>query len=479
MSNPQPIDYRVFVPVNIACAMAFAYLAYTSHQPQGISVPQFTAICFFCAGCALGIVLYCSRVGRTIPLTWIIGSALIFRGIGVMGYPLFEDDFYRYMWDGYRTATTLDPYSLAPAHFFGLDHVPEQFEDVLSGINYPDIATIYGPVCQWIFAAAYLISPASIWPLQLIMAIADVLVLLLLCTMTRGTALLLYAWSPLLIKEFAMTAHPDIAAIALAVLAVYAYRRSWFFGVGVALGLAVGVKVFAILLLPFLLFRQHLIREGLMTMAALSITLLITTWVYGTPRVWYPEGLQAMAESWIFNAPVYYFLNPWSSFTAAKMMMLGIFLLISGSWVLSIWYWRFRQSSLSRTVSMPDGLQKPGAMAWWIRKHTKPDQYVIPRGDWLYGFFLICIPVLNPWYLPWLLPFAVIYPSRWVWVASSSILLAYWSGLYTADSSLELHGISTSVLLIEFGVVAAMLVWDWLRPLEIKHTHEETALATQ
>jgi len=106
---------------------------------------------------------------------------------------------------------------------------------------------------------------------------------------------------------------------------------------------------------------------------------------------------------------------------------------------------------------------------WFIRlrqpEQPDNDQRWIPRGDILFGLFLICLPVLNPWYLPWVLPFAVIFPSRWAWVASSSILLAYWSGLYTGDSSLELHEISSTVLLVEFGVIAAMLLWDYLQPL--------------
>ncbi len=442
MTKSEKIDSWVFLPAMSSCALAFAWLAYSSHQVGGVSVAVFTAIAFYCAACAAGVVAFCWRTGQSVPLIWIIGSALVFRGFGVFGYPLFEDDFFRYLWDGFRTAESLDPYSLAPANFFGLDDVPEQFDDILSGINYPDVATVYGPVCQWLFAAAYWVSPASIWPLQLIMASADMLVLLLLCTMTRSSALLLYAWSPLLVKEFAITAHPDIAAIALSVFAVWAYQRSWFAVVGVALGLALGVKVFAILLLPFLLFKNRVIKESLATIVALIVTVSLITWVYGTPRIWYPEGLQAMAESWFFNAPVFYLLNQWVTFASAKIIMASIFLLVSGVWVFRVWFIRLRQPE------QPDN-----------------DQRWIPRGDILFGLFLICLPVLNPWYLPWVLPFAVIFPSRWAWVASSSILLAYWSGLYTGDSSLELHEISSTVLLVEFGVIAAMLLWDYLQPL--------------
>jgi len=40
-----------------------------------------------------------------------------------------------------------------------------------------------------------------------------------------------------------------------------------------------------------------------------------------------------MAESWFFNAPVFYLLNQWVTFASAKIIMASIFLLVSGVWV--------------------------------------------------------------------------------------------------------------------------------------------------
>lgn len=406
-----------------------------------------------------------SVTDQSIPMVWIIATAVLFRCFGILGYPLFEDDFYRYLWDGYRTATNLDPYTLAPAHYFGLDEVPERFEEILSGINYPDIATVYGPVCQWIFAAAYWIAPASIWPLQAMMAISDLLILLILCSMTRSNLLLLYAWSPLLIKEFAMTAHPDIAAIALSMLAVWLFMRSRFLLVGIALGMAIGIKVFAILLLPFLLFRRYPLSEGLITTSALLITLGTITGIYGTATIWFPEGLKAMAESWFFNAPLYLLLTQWLSFTEAKLFSVALFLLISGIWVLTLWYQRLRQKLYLNNDQLPSLHNERIDKTDDLQNLDLPAGTLIPRGDYLFGLLLICIPVLNPWYLPWLLPFAVIYPSRWVWMASISVSLSYWSGLYTQNSTLGLHELPASVLVLEFGLVAMTLLWDWYRPI--------------
>lgn len=192
-----------------------------SRQPGSIALLQF----LFCAAvmmlCTAFVLWNYNKASQNIAFHWIFISALILRLMSLLGDPLFEDDYFRYLWDGFQTATTNDPYSLAPAVFFDRD-VPEVFEPILSLINYPDIATVYGPVSEWIFALGYLIAPAEIWPLQLLASIADMLVLCVLYRMGAGNALLLYAWSPLLLKEFSLTAHPDIYAILFTILSSWA-----------------------------------------------------------------------------------------------------------------------------------------------------------------------------------------------------------------------------------------------------------------
>jgi len=42
--------------------------------------------------------------------------AIVFRLFGLFGQPVLEDDYFRYLWDGYRMATKADPYSLHQRH---------------------------------------------------------------------------------------------------------------------------------------------------------------------------------------------------------------------------------------------------------------------------------------------------------------------------------------------------------------------------
>jgi len=199
----------VFFSLFLLTALLWASICITSRQPNSTALIQFLLGTGAMMVCGAIVVWYYQLRNQKIAFRWIFISALILRLISLLGEPLFEDDYFRYLWDGFQTATTNDPYTFAPTVFFDQD-IPEIFEPILSFINYPDIATVYGPVSQWIFAFGYLVEAGEIWPLQLMAAIADMLVLCVLFKMGAGNILLLYAWSPLLLKEFSLTAHPDI-----------------------------------------------------------------------------------------------------------------------------------------------------------------------------------------------------------------------------------------------------------------------------
>ena len=101
-----------------------------------------------CAALSFWVFYYHHKNNIPVPVVSLLFWALCFRLIGVAGFPILEDDFYRYLWDGRMLVETGSPYRLAPAEFFGAENIPEKFESILDRINYPDIATVYGPVCN-------------------------------------------------------------------------------------------------------------------------------------------------------------------------------------------------------------------------------------------------------------------------------------------------------------------------------------------
>lgn len=321
------------------------------------------------------------------------------------------------------------PYGIPPSSFFDAQ-VSDQFEVILDAINYPFVETIYGPTTQWLFALAYLISPGELWPLQLLIGLSDLLVVLLLLKLAKPTAVLLYAWSPLVIKEFVITTHPDVLGVMFILLAlVLLSNKKYLTSVGICMALACGVKIFAIMVLPFIL------RFEWKAWLAFIITAILIALPFGLRDAWLPGGLSAMSSDWLFNAPIYFLAEliagSWLSLSALKFTLIGILGAASATYLL-----RFLMKG-------PDTI---------VHKEL--------RGDLLYLGLFLCAPAFNAWYLIWLLPFAVIRPSVWAWVLSISIMFSYASGINLNNTGLEAYQHSGWMLSIEFmpPVIAIILI---------------------
>ena len=369
-------------------------------------------------------VFYDNR--KKLSVSAVLLWALMFRLIGTTAFPVMEDDFYRFLWDGRTLLETGTPYTQAPAEFFGNDDLSDIEEELLDGINHPDIKTIYGPLNHYIFALSHLISPGEIWPLQLLFALFDMALIALLLKLAPLRSVLLYAWCPLVIKEFSFSAHPDIIALLPVVAALVCTQKQQWKSAAIWLALAVAAKVFALILVPLLLRFQW--RSWL-----IFCTVLAAVWlpISGGQL---PQGLSAMASDWQFNAPLYQLFGPQVGPALLKLILLGAFCVF---WMIYAW------------------------------QHLKTAANTIPRGDWLFAALLICSPVLNPWYLIWLLPFAVIWPSRWAWGASVAVLLAYASGINMPDSELALYQQPSWAMISQFGAITIALGWDIIRRKKI------------
>lgn len=386
-----------------------------------------------------------------LPVWWIIASAAVLRLLCLGGQPLFEDDYFRYLWDGMQLVTTGDPYSIAPSAWFGDTGLTERWDAILSRINYPDIRTVYGPVLHWLFSLGYLIAPGAVWPLQLMAALADfgIVVLLTRSAGSRGALpvnlILLYAWSPLLLKEFALSAHPDSIAVMLLLLAFRCGSAGKLLIAGTLGGLAVGVKVFALIGIPFLMIRGAANAQPSMPVVRLVAGFLFAlgaiTLYYGDLSIWFPEGLSTMASSWLFNAPLYQLMLPLLGFNSIKLLLLTMFAGVA-------------------TLS-------------WFKVIRHPTRNPAPALAVLFGILLLAIPVLNPWYLVWVLGFAVWRPWRWPWVASVSVLLAYSSGYGSGAADDALYQLPGWLLAAEFGAVGLAVVSDLIHPARPANTREQ------
>jgi alpha-1,6-mannosyltransferase len=213
------------------------------------------------AGCQSGIYLaavwlvWNLRSSRRLVLA-IVGLALAMRIVVALAPPYLSADIYRYIWDGRVAAAGFNPYRYEP--------VDPQLASLRDEDIYPQIAskhapTLYPPLAQAVFFGVTRISQ-SVTAMQLAMVIFDMITIALLVRQLALERLptarvLVYAWHPLPVWEFAGSGHIDAVLIACSVAALWAFhqRRSGF--VGFFLAGATLTKFYPTILAPALYRR--------------------------------------------------------------------------------------------------------------------------------------------------------------------------------------------------------------------------------
>ncbi len=231
------------------------------HEPGQLGIGSdgrrvaFVAICLAAGVVYLLAVRLVLRRGSGPRTLWLVlGVALLLRAIVLPGPAFLSNDINRYVWDGRVQVAGVNPYRYLPA-----DPALASLRDatVFPFINRADTArTIYPPAAQALFFAVQRLSPGvpgvkvAMVGCELV-AIGALLTLLGFAGLPR-TQVLIYAWHPLPVWEFAGNGHVDalaIAGTALALLAAATDRRA---RAGAALALAALAKILPAVLVPAL-----------------------------------------------------------------------------------------------------------------------------------------------------------------------------------------------------------------------------------
>ncbi len=406
------------------CALGYAMLAYLARDAGEPGLPAFFGIVAWTGIPVFALYLHAVHRGEPIPVARLLFWAVAFRLCGLIGGPFYEDDFFRYLWDGYRFATAGTPYGVSPEAFFLDETVPSSLRAALDQINHPELPTIYGPTAQALFLLGYFIQPGSVAALQALLIAVDLAAVGLLLRLAPARNVLLYAWCPLVIKEIAFTAHPDGLGVCLLLAAIVLATRNRERWAAVCLGLAVGAKIFALVLAPLVLLRARF--TAWCCFAGTLAVIYVPFAILGATEF---ASLAVFARDWEFNSALFGVLTVGLSPTQAKVV-LGV---------------------------------ACGTLWVWYCHRLRREDVAVPRGDWVYSVFLVAAPVINAWYLLWLLPFAAVYPSRWAWTASVAVLLSYVTGLTLGEYGMQPYAQPWWVRPLEFGAIGIALLWDVLR----------------
>jgi hypothetical protein len=259
----------------------------------------------------------------------------------------------------------------------------------------------YGPAWTWLSAGLAFVSqpgglPLLIWMQRVAGAAALVVAALGVLRLQqdaqpaeRARRTALFALHPLVLYESATAGHNDMLMIAPAVWA-FAVVEGSPLAAGFLIGASIAVKYVALIAVPFLAVRVHE-RHGAKGVLALVAPAVVL--------------------------PVLLFAPLWPGWQAVGTLLnLGSTLIISPQWLVLTWF----PALGARAVAIAFGGAFAAVMAFSFWR------YVRSRcGDEVFRTAVALLwssPLLNPWYVQWLLPAAAM-TGRWA-------RYAWWFGLF-------------------------------------------------
>lgn len=376
---------------------------------------------------AVLLVLRDERRGRRFDLVLLLGVALLLRGLLLATTPSLSDDVFRYVWDGKVLNAGLNPYLHPPS----APELASLRDPLWEGINHKSMSTPYPPLAEGLFALAYRLAPDSLMAMQAMAVAFDLGVALLLIPLLVRYGLdprrvLIYAWNPLVLLQFAHSAHYDAAMILPLLGAIYLLALGRRAASGGLFGVSVLVKLVPAMAAP--LFLPFWGLGGVLAMGV-GVAAGLLPWLgVGVAT----GGVLLEASEARFNDSLSYLLvkllervvsNPE---VVARALAGGA--LVVSSLAVALLLWR--------------------SAAGWRR--------LLVSIYWLFGLFLLLNAVVEPWYLTWIVPFLCF------------TLRTTPRGLPRLDPGLGWLLLSGSVVLTDLTYLpqGGSSLWVWVRAVE-------------
>jgi alpha-1,6-mannosyltransferase len=389
-------------------------------------------------------------------LMWIIAIGILLRFSMLGSTPMLEDDHFRYLWDGGVLANGFNPYTYSPRDMLDkqVQGIPEDLSQlardagpIIERVNHPWLRTIYPPITESAFALAHFMSPWSLASWRLVLAAADVITLLLLVAILRVlnvslAGLVIYWWNPLLVKEIYNSGHMDVLIFPFILGALlFVTQRRYVLASG-ALGLAVGIKFWPLILLPVVL--RPILREprrlvpSLLVFSCLALVMFLPICLVGFDS---ESGFKAYGEHWEMNDALF-------------MLILWTVQLLIKAFAFDASY-----AQLLARAAVAGIL-----VAWtlWLIRKDESDPAVISRRFLLVIAALFMLsPTQFPWYYLWMVPFLAITPRNSLIVLTALLPLYYMRFYFAAKGMVDIH--DNGIVWLEFVPVWCLLIWEWYK----------------
>ena len=364
--------------------------------------------------------------GSRPELVVVLVVAIAVRIVALCAEPLYSDSIPRFLWDGHVLVHGYNPYVSAPhdpavAHLRGGIHV---------GIPYSDEGAFSPPLTVLVCGLAAVVAPGSPLALKLIATAFDLLtlwpIILLLDTLGRPRILcLIYAWNPLVIKEFANSGHLDSVAIFFLMMGLAMALRERRFAASVCWGLSAGAKLFAALMLWLAWPRVR--WRGVLVTGVVCAAVFLPFMFAGKDAA---RGLMNFSLGHEFNSGLYWFITR----------------LVSRATTDPVAAQKMSRAVLAAII---------GLAVYTLDPNDISGREVVRRTGMLIAGLLLISPIVNPWYVCWLVPFLCLVVSP-TWITFSGLVMLSYVGFAHSSWANEARVIEYVLL---WGMIVCEGIW--------------------
>ena len=369
-----------------------------------------------------------TKDSRQILLLGLIFAAL-FRISILFSPPYLSDDVYRYVWDGRVQSAGINPYRYIPA-----DESLAKLRDdrIYPNINRREYArTIYPPVAEGVFLLITRISESVTWMKAAMVGFEAItvwaLIQLLVSFGFARQRVLIYAWHPLVVWEFAGSGHLDAMMIAFIALALLAHRKRRETLTVVLLACATCVKLFPAALFPA--FYKRWSWKMPLTFVATIVVAYLPYLSVG------PKGALGFLEG---------YANERGMFSGDQFFLLTVVRQVVSANVPASAYLVF-------TVAVLGGL-----FLWMMLGKQSDDVSYIRNGLIIASIFMLLLAPHFSWYFCWLILFLCFIPAISVFYLTAASFLLYLTWINDTPDRVVLL---KTLIFVPFLILAIFGIW--------------------
>jgi alpha-1,6-mannosyltransferase len=353
---------------------------------------------------AIRVILVAAPTQARRDLWLILAIGLVIRLLLSLTPPSLSDDVYRAVWDARQLHAGVNPYQYAPA-------APEiaalRDDHIWPRVNHQHQHTPYPPLAEVLGALAYLVMPERLQAMQLLFGGLDLGAAALLAALLHRLGqdprrCVVLAWSPLSAIHFAHSAHNDSAMVAAFVAAGLFVTFQRHVLAMVMLGAATLVKGVPLLTVPA--FAR---ATGWKAVAGWVVCCVLVTMPFLGAGTGLVAGVASEGGGQQFNDSLHFLLE-----RAAETLVSSEFAVRLGSLATAL-------ATLAAAVGagLYAGRDARGALV---------------AGSWVWAVYLLTAPIVQPWYLSWLMPLTAltVQPGSgwWPFRLNSATAWLWWSG---------------------------------------------------